>query len=130
MYKEEDCGCHGHTRYHGEFKPGQHSGYGEEHVPKRSGLCEHYWIHHGWHNPVNRGCGCHEYRGTPGMHYGCRCECHGHQAPEKGFVRRFVTRSEIITGLEDYRKQLQEEIKGVEERIAELKHQGEESHPA
>jgi hypothetical protein len=38
-----------------------------------------------------------------------------------GFHRRFVSRDEIISKLEEYLKQLQAEAKGVEERIAELK---------
>ena len=35
--------------------------------------------------------------------------------------RRFISRDEIISRLEEYLKNLQAEAKGVEERIAELK---------
>jgi len=35
--------------------------------------------------------------------------------------RRFPTRNELISELEEYLKQLKAEMKGVEERIAELK---------
>jgi hypothetical protein len=42
-----------------------------------------------------------------------------------GFQRRFVSREEIIPELEEYLKQLQAEAKGVEERIVELKKEGE-----
>ena len=36
-------------------------------------------------------------------------------------IRRFPTREEIITQLDEYLKQLQAEAKGVEERLAELR---------
>ena len=42
-----------------------------------------------------------------------------------GFGRRFISREEIIARLENYKKQLEAETKGVEEHIAELKKQGE-----
>jgi hypothetical protein len=64
----------------------------------------------------------------------CRCEGHGHQTRmDKGpnasgcccmpghERRRFLTHDEMIANLEEYRKDLQLEVKGVEERIAELK---------
>ena len=35
--------------------------------------------------------------------------------------RRFHTKKEILTGLEEYLEQLQAEVKGVEEHIAEIK---------
>jgi len=35
--------------------------------------------------------------------------------------RRFISRDEIISGLEEYLKSLQAEAKAVEERIAELR---------
>jgi hypothetical protein len=47
------------------------------------------------------------------------CACHHHQ--DMGFRRRFVSREEIISRLEEYLKQLQAEAKAVEERIAEMK---------
>ena len=36
-------------------------------------------------------------------------------------VRRFFTREEIIAELEEYLTELRAEVKGVEERLAELK---------
>jgi hypothetical protein len=66
-------------------------------------------------------------------HANCECEQHGHQmrmdkGPHgsgcccmPGHERRFLTRDEMIANLEEYRKDLQSEVKGVEERIAELK---------
>ncbi len=70
------------------------------------------------------------------MHHTNECGCeHGgyhtswqaghHQAgcccmPHHG-VHRFPTKEEILAGLEEYLKHLQEEVKGVEERIAEFK---------
>jgi len=36
-------------------------------------------------------------------------------------MRRFPTREEIVAEMEEYLKQLQAEIKGVEEHLAELK---------
>jgi len=65
------------------------------------------------------GCGHsgHHGLGTAGHHEGC---CHG-----PGYLmRRFPTREEISAGLEEYLKQLQAEVKGVEERIADLKKKG------
>ena len=44
------------------------------------------------------------------------CCCH----PGYG-LRRFPTREEIIAQMEEYLKQLQAEVKGVEERLAELR---------
>ena len=35
--------------------------------------------------------------------------------------RRFISRDEIISHFEEYLKQLQAEVKGVEERLAEMK---------
>ena len=65
------------------------------------------------------GCGHagHHGLGIAGHHGGC---CHG-----PGYLmRRFPTREEISAGLEEYLKQLQAEVKGVEERIADLKKKG------
>ena len=47
-------------------------------------------------------------------HWGCCCAS-GHPPP-----RRFLTREEVRTQLEEYLKNLQAEAKGVEERIAGL----------
>ena len=68
--------------------------------------------------------GHHEYcgYGHP-SHHGMReqrqyqgCCCH----PSRG-LRRFPTREEIIAQMEEYLKQLQAEVKGVEERLAQLR---------
>lgn len=52
-----------------------------------------------------------------GHHDSC---CHG----PSHLMRGFPTREEIIAELEEYLKQLQAEVKGVEERIAELQKKG------
>ena len=57
----------------------------------------HYAPMRGWHH-----------------HWGCCCDA-GHA------LRRFLTREEIVEDLEEYLKQLREEAKGVEERIAEIR---------
>ena len=93
MHNEQDCGCGQHDKHHGQPYEERHEGH--------SGDC---------------GCGGHEPHG----HHGCSCGCHQHHGG-MGFHRRFVSRDEIISKLEEYLKQLQAEAKGVEERIAELK---------
>jgi len=72
------------------------------------------------HGTGEYGCGCHSYHGhhSPGgegYHHegGCCGSGHGH--------RRFFTKEEVITHLEEYLKQLQAEAKGVEEHISELR---------
>ena len=64
-------------------------------------------------------CGCshHGHQGRGGAGYHDRsCCCHsGHG------IRRFLTREEILTELEEYLENLKAEVKGVEERITELK---------
>lgn len=66
-------------------------------------------------------------------HHDCDCERHFHHAPSRvwhhgdcrcdpGYApRHFPTRQEIVEDLEEYATQLKAEVKGVEERIAELK---------
>jgi hypothetical protein len=102
MYREEDCGCGGHGRHHGEQYEERQEGRGED--------C---------------GCGGHGHHGMYGWyhHAGCRCGCHQYHGG-MGFHRHFIPREEIITRLEEYLKQLQAEAKGVEERIAELNKEG------
>jgi hypothetical protein len=97
MYREEDCGC----ERHGHEQEGR--------------------MHHG------DDCGCGGHGGeSGGMHHGGGCCCGGHGEGHHiggmgmGF-RRFISRDEIISRLEEYLKNLQAEAKGVEERIAELK---------
>ena len=100
MYGEEDCGCGGHGKPHGERYEERQEGPGED--------C---------------GCGGHGHHGMYGgrhHHGGCRCGCH-QQHEGMGFRRHFIPREEIIARLEEYLKQLQAEAKGVEERIAELR---------
>ena len=66
---------------------------------------------------IECGCGYPNYH-APGRarhhHWGCCC------GPSYG-TRRFPTRKEILAELEEYLEQLQAEIKGVEEHIAEIK---------
>jgi len=62
--------------------------------------------------------------GHPG-HHGMGEQQHHERCCHPGFgQRRFPTREEIIEGLEEYLKQLKAEVKGVEERLAELKKEG------
>ena len=103
MYMEEDCGCGGHGPHHGEHLGARPEGHGTD-----CGCGEHG--HHAfrrWHHPGYCGCGCHGHHGS------------------MGFQRRFVSREEVISRLEEYLKQLRAEAKGVEEHIAELKKKGE-----
>lgn len=72
------------------------------------------------HGTGEHGCGCHSYLyhhnpGEGGYHHGGGCCSSGH-----GY-RRFFTKEEVITHLEEYRKQLQAEAKGIEEHINELR---------
>jgi hypothetical protein len=65
-----------------------------------------------------------EHRG--GYGYSCCCGEGGFAGfgPSMRFGRRFPTRAERITWLEEYLKTLQAEAKAVEERIAEMKAAG------
>ena len=104
MYREEDCGCGQHGKYHGEQYKERHEG--------NNGDCgcgghEHHGVDREWHHQVGCSCGCHQHHG--GI----------------GFQRQFVSREEILSKLEEYLKQLQAEAKGVEERIAEMKKKAE-----
>ena len=69
------------------------------------------------HHTSEFGCGHHghhNYSGAMHLHGGCCC------AP--GYThRRFFTREEHITQLQEYLSQLQAEAKGVEEYISTLK---------
>lgn len=51
-----------------------------------------------------------------GSGHGQRCCCHG-----GGFRRQVLTKQERLARLEAYLKDLQEEVKAVEERIREIK---------
>ena len=73
------------------------------------------WGYHGYRGWGNCCCGC-----GRGCHYGGGHYQRGGFGP--GFVqRRFIGKEEVIAKLEEYLKQLQAEVRGVEERIAELK---------
>ncbi len=94
MYHETECSCG--QQGHGEQYGMGHHGY-------QSGGRPHH----------SRGCDC-----------GCNCGCGSHH--ESGFApgfvqRRFVSKEEIITHMEEYLKQLRAEAAGVEERITEIK---------
>lgn len=70
-------------------------------------MCHHY-----------SGCGCEQHAHMERRHHhheGCSCSHHRHP------IRHFPTREEIIQEMEDYLKQLQAEVKGVEEHLAEMK---------
>jgi hypothetical protein len=92
MYHGSECGCGQHGKHHEE-----HEGHSKD--------C---------------GCGGHEHHSMNRCHHG-NYSCGCHQNEGTGFHRRFVSREEIISKLEDYLKQLHAEAKGVEERITELK---------
>lgn len=53
---------------------------------------------------------------------GCRCRggC-GHGGSPSGFKRRFTSRAEEIKELEDYLAQLEAEVEGAREALAELR---------
>jgi len=92
-------------------------------------MCQHE--HHGGHGDCCCGeghrheccgeqygghdCGCGDRRG----HGNC---CEGE--PGRHFRRYFHTREEHLAALEEYRQDLQTEVKAVEEQIAELKAAG------
>ena len=57
-------------------------------------------------------CGCCESCGC-----GCRCSCSG----EGGFKRRYQTKAERITELEQYLKDLKTEVQAVREKLGDLK---------
>ena len=68
--------------------------------------------HHG-----DYGCGHHGHDDMR-EHFHHRHDCQHHQGPG---MRRFFTREEKIAYLEAYLKQLQAEVKGVEEHLSGLK---------
>lgn len=86
------------------------------------------------HHETQCGCGQHGYREGAGMgyssrkwgghHNGCYC-CHpggGMYHGHGGMIKRhFTSKEEIVAKLEEYLKQLQSEVRGVEEHLAELK---------
>jgi hypothetical protein len=105
MYHETECGC-------GQHGQGEEQGMGHGHGA--------WWGHHGYptggrlHHSSGCDCGCH-----------CGCGSHHGSCFAPGFgQRRFISKEEIITCLEEYLKQLRAEAAGVEERIAEFKKTG------
>lgn len=70
-----------------------------------------YRSHHGHRHK----CGCEYY------HCKCGCECYHCGCEDNLFSRRFITRQERLEKLEEYRDQLKQELKGVEEHIQSLK---------
>jgi len=61
-------------------------------------------------------CGCERHAYADGGHYHYEgCDYHGN------LPRRFPTKEETIREMEDYLKQLQAEVKGVEEHLTEMK---------
>jgi pyruvate dehydrogenase complex dehydrogenase (E1) component len=55
-----------------------------------------------------------------GHGYKCGCECHHCECGPGVFARQFITREERLEQLKEYRDQLKQELKGVEEHIQEL----------
>ena len=109
---EKDCGCGGHGEGH----------HGERY--ERGGERRHG--HHGMGGGMHRGsyCCCQMHHMGGFGHQGVMGRGMG-MGMGMGFGRRFISRDEIISRLEEYLKQLQAEAKGVEERIAELRRKGE-----
>ncbi len=98
MYQETECGC-------GQHGPGEGHGMGQ--APGE-------WPgHHGY--PIGT-----RLHHTSDCDCGCNCGCGGHHGG--GFIsRRFISKEEMVTRLEEYLKQLRSEAAGVEERITEIK---------
>ena len=100
MHHQAQCGCEPHSYGRGPSMAHSHSK---------------------WH-------GHHGYPGGGGMHHGsdscCSCGCHqgdGISHGHSGMMNRlFTSKEELIVKLEEYLKQLQAEVKGVKEHIAEL----------
>jgi hypothetical protein len=123
MNEHNECGC------------GRHHGHGEE-TEHNCGHGEHESHHSrreegGMHHEGGCGCSCHQ---EGGRHHGggqdFNCGCHQNKGIYAGHgfgrfgQRRFISKEEIVARLEEYLKQLQAEVKGVEERLVELKKEG------
>ena len=50
----------------------------------------------------------------------CGCSCCGGDSSERGFKRRYQTKAEQVAELEQYLKDLRDEVQAVEERLADL----------
>lgn len=112
MHHHEEHGHH-HCRHHDdEGEEGGHCG------------CEHHGGHRHEHGEGGQGCGCEHGRECccgrgphhAGGHHG---PCAG--GPGRHFRRHFYTREERLARLEEYLKDLQAEVKAVEELMAALK---------
>ena len=101
MYHKTECGCGQHGQSGGSGMG--HGGEWGHHVYMEQGR-EHY---------RGSSCGCGYHHG--GMHDQRGCLGHGFMQ------RRFIGKEEAIAKLEEYLKQLQAEVKGVEEHLAEMK---------
>lgn len=127
MHHHEEHGHH-HCRHHddegeegGRCGCEQHGGHRHEHGEEghRCG-CEHHGEHHHEHGEGgcdrDRECCC-----GRGPHHGRehRGPCGG--GPGRHFRRHFFTREERLAWLEAYLKELQAEVKAVEEKTAELR---------
>ena len=101
MHEHEEHQCHhDHSE---EWCRGEHHGH------RHGGDCSYgHGEHHGYHHHGGDRSG------------ECRCGC-GASEPGMGFRRRFQTREEQISGLEEYLRGLQAEATAVEERIAQLR---------
>ena len=85
--------------------------------------------HHGWHGGHGQAgnCGCAGRFDEQSSFERCTCgQHHGHahhtrEGEDVRLRRRFRSREERLAELEKYRNELQAELKGVEEHIAELK---------
>jgi len=51
----------------------------------------------------------------------CGCSCCGGGSSERGFKRRYQTKAEQVAELEQYLKDLKNEVQAVDERLADLK---------
>jgi len=118
------CCNEGHGHHHGHHHGGQcdEGGQGDCgcgcHGERDHDCCEE---RHSGHD-----CNCGSRHGHDcccerGHHHGRRhcCCCEGEQG--RHFHRRFHTREERLAWLEEYLKDLQTEVKAVEEQMAELK---------
>lgn len=68
-------------------------------------------------------CCCERHESRHHNHHCCgeHRHHHCHSGRERGFHRRFATRAERLAEMEEYLRDLQAEVKAVEEQIADLK---------
>ena len=100
-HRGHQCGCGRH--HHGGCACGGH---------EDNCTCE---------SDKGRDCGCDEGHGSD-RERGCHEHHHGEEhGPRAGFQRRYMTKEEEIAHLEPYLRDLQAEVKAVEERLAALR---------